>query len=66
MKTNSITDFAKFEIGKTQLDKIVGAKTAVDYYSSGTGIGAGGQTVKEFIYMYDDGSWQHYYLYSAC
>ena len=65
MKTNSIMDFSKFEMEKSQLDKIVGAKKKLEEVPSGAGVGVGGQTVTEVLVMYDDGSWCHFYKYSS-
>ena len=76
MKTNSIMDFTKFKVEKTQLDKIIGAKKVEDSVYSGSGpdgaaicgIGNTGPNtyccVQEFVNCYDDGSWD--YTYIAC
>jgi len=64
MKTNSITDFAKFELGKTQLDKIAGGKNVEEKFNSGTGIGMAGKTVTEYVICYEDGSFSHTYEYT--
>ena len=64
MRTNSIKDFTKFEVGKTTLDKIVGAATVDEKVHSGDGVGIGGKTCREWLVIYDDNSWSHEYVYT--
>ena len=64
MEKKTISNFQEFECNVTELDKIKGGKALDERICSGTGIGMGEKTVKEYINIFDDGTFSHEYFYT--